>query len=116
MDLNEPLNTDQGTLVQAWQQMLPSMLSPGDSAQVLADNADPACLRVHINVAGHQMYSFDFQCIYQDTRELEVKLVDVERSGRSVDEHSDVIQELAEDYARHIHECAQQLQVVTNPS
>ncbi|WP_223067040.1 hypothetical protein [Paenibacillus caui] len=114
--MEKSLNVDQDTLVEAWQQQLPEMLGPGDSSVVQADLADPQSLLVHINVAGHQMYAFDFRCSYQDTRELEVTLVDAEKAGRSIDERGDAIQELAKDYARHIHECAQVLHSITNPS
>lgn len=110
----EQWNVDQNELVQAWQQQLPNLLNPGDSADVLADQRDPQGLRVHIDVAGHQMYSLDFSCSYVDPREVTVQLVDVERDGLHVDERSDVIQGLAKDYTRNIHECAQALQNITN--
>ena len=113
--MDKSLQVDQHTLVQAWQQQLPEMLGAGDSSIVQGDNANPQALCIHINVAGHQKYSFDFSCAYQDSRELKVSLTDVERDGRSVDEHTEIIQELADDYVRHIHECAQVLHSVTNP-
>ncbi|MNH87327.1 hypothetical protein D3C87_462490 [compost metagenome] len=114
--MNEPFNVDQNMLVNAWQQQLPEFLNSGDSAQVLADAKDPQSLRIHINAAGHQFYSFDFQCTYLDPREIKVSLVDVERGGDHVDERGDVIQDLAADYSRHLHECAQALHRITNQS
>ena len=77
--------------------------------------ADAASLRIHIETAGHTKYSMDFHCTYVDQREVAVQLIDVEADGISVDEHTQIIQDLAEDYVRHIHECAQALQEVTNP-
>ncbi|ANS76909.1 hypothetical protein AWM70_21915 [Paenibacillus yonginensis] len=114
--MDKPLQLDQHSLVQAWQQQLPEMIGPGDSTVVLADNANPQAINVHINAAGHQMYAFDFRCTYKDTRELDIALVDVEMAGRPIDEHSDAVQELINDYTRHIHECAQVLHNVTDPS
>lgn len=114
--MDKPLQIDQASLVEAWQQQLPEMLGSGDSTLVQPDGANPQAINVHINVAGHEMYSLDFRCSYEDNRELKVEMVDVEQAGRSCDEHSDTIQELASDYARHIHECAQVLHSVTDPS
>lgn len=113
--MNKVMNVDQHTLVNAWQKQLPEYLNPGDSVQVQADGADPQGLRIHINAAGHQLYSFDFQCSYMDPREVRVELVDVERDGQAIAENSQEIQELTGDYARHIHECAQALAPLTNP-
>ncbi|GIP23659.1 MULTISPECIES: hypothetical protein [Paenibacillus] len=114
--MNEPLKVDQNILVNAWQQQLPEFLNPGDSAQVQADAKEPQSLRIHIDAAGHQFYSFDFQCSYMDPREIKVSLVDVERDGDHVDVGRDVIQNMVEDYSRHLHECAQALHHITNPS
>ncbi|MNM95946.1 hypothetical protein D3C81_1084090 [compost metagenome] len=113
--MSEELQLDQNTLVNVWQQELPEYLNPGDSAQVQADAADPKGLRVHINAAGRQFYSFDFYCSYLDQRELQVNLVDVEQDGVTVDEGHDVIQEMTAHYVRNIHECGQALQRYTNP-
>ncbi|MNO37254.1 hypothetical protein D3C76_273350 [compost metagenome] len=113
--MNEELQIDQNTLVNAWQQELPVYLNPGDSAQVLADQADPRGLRVHINAAGRQFYSFDFHCSYSDQREVQVNLVDVEQDGVTIDEGHDLVQEMTAHYVRNIHECAQALQRITNP-
>ncbi len=114
--MNEELSLDQGSLVHAWRQQLPEYLNPGDSAQVEADLGNPQGLRIHINAAGHQFYSFDFECSYKDTREVAVALVDVERDGQTVNEQSDKIQEMTQDYVRHLHECAQALQRITKPN
>ncbi|HEY4391934.1 MAG TPA: hypothetical protein VGN02_11380 [Paenibacillus sp.] len=112
----EEFNVDQNTLVHAWQQQLPEFLGPGDSAEVLADDSDPQGLRVHINAAGHQFYSFDFSCTYMDPREVKVELVDVEKGGQTVNEQNERLQEMTGDYVRHLHECAQALHRITNPS
>lgn len=114
--MQEELSIDQNTLVQAWQQQLPQFLEPGDSAEVLADENDPQGIRVSINAAGRQFYSFDFYCTYMDPREVKVELVDVERDGETVNEQNDRLQELTGDYVRHLHECAQSLHRITNPS
>lgn len=37
----EHMNVDQNTLVDAWKKQLPEYLNPGDSAEVLADMANP---------------------------------------------------------------------------
>ncbi|WP_051217474.1 hypothetical protein [Paenibacillus assamensis] len=104
----------QDVLVQAWQQTLPTTLNPSDKATVNADEADPSGLRIHIDTAGRQQYSFDFACSYLDPREVRVQLIDVERDGQNVGEHTPVIQELAQNYVRQIHECAQTLQNITH--
>lgn len=114
MHNNEGLGIDQAQLVQAWQQTLPTMLDPTDKAIVLADEGVQNGLRIHIDAAGHQHYSFDFECAYVDPHEVRVQLVDVERDGRTVDERTEVIQELTQNYIRHIHECAQALQDITD--
>ena len=114
--MNQDFELNQGQLVDAWQSQLPAILNPSDQSQVVADASDPNSIRINISTAGRQAYSFDFQCTYQDEREVNVALVDVEKDGRSVDEHTNVIQELAGDYTRHIHECAQSLHDITNPS
>lgn len=113
--MNSELNVDQATLVNAWQERLPVVLKPGDHADVAADMANPHAVRIHIDAAGRQEYSFDFECRYVDSREVEVKLVDVERGGVVIDERNENIQGMASDYIRHIHECAQALQQITHP-
>jgi len=114
--MSQDFQLNQNQLVDAWQSKLPSVLHPSDRASVVADEADSNSIRINIGTAGRQAYSFDFQCTYKDAREVGVQLVDVERDGRSVDEHTEVIQNLAGDYTRHIHECAQSLHDVTDPS
>lgn len=93
---------------------MPIVLSQSDHAEVRADEAQENVLRVHIATAGHSNYSFDFKCTYVDSREVQVELIDVECDGVSVDERTNTIQTLADDYVRHIHECAQQLHAVTS--
>lgn len=114
--MEKELNINQATLVGAWQQQLPEMLGPGDSTIVQADAANPNAINVHINVAGHQMYAFDFRCSYQDTREVQVEMLDTRQAGRSCDVYTDTVQELAQDYTRHLHECAQVLHSITDPA
>ncbi|WP_136607599.1 hypothetical protein [Paenibacillus dokdonensis] len=114
--MNRDFQLNQNQLVHAWQSQLPQNLDPSDSAQVLADEANPYALRIHIDSAGRQLYSFDFQCSYMDTREVKVDLVDVERDGRTVDERTEIIQDMAQGYSRQIHECAQALHDVTHHS
>ncbi|MBJ9993563.1 MULTISPECIES: hypothetical protein [Paenibacillus] len=114
--MNRDFELNQNKLVQAWQSQLPQTLDSSDQAQVFADEANPQALRIHIDTAGRSNYSFDFQCSYVDTREVKVDLVDVEREGRTVDERTDVIQNMAQDYTRQIHECAQALHDLTHHS
>ncbi|MEF2966173.1 hypothetical protein V3851_10060 [Paenibacillus sp. M1] len=114
--MNEELSLDQSSLVHAWQQQLPEYLNPGDSVKVEADRGNPQGLRIHIDAEGRQYYSFDFECSYMDPREVRVELVDVERDGVTINERSEKIQELTEDYVRHLHECAQALHRITNPT
>ncbi|OZB89994.1 hypothetical protein [Paenibacillus sp. XY044] len=114
--MNRDFELNQNKLVQAWQSQLPQTLDTSDQAQVFADGANPQALRIHIDTAGRSKYSFDFQCSYVDTREVKVDLVDVERDGRTVDERTDVIQNMAQDYTRQIHECAQALHDLTHHS
>ncbi|OXM83340.1 hypothetical protein [Paenibacillus rigui] len=114
MAKTDTLTVDQQKLVQAWTESLPTVLNASDKAEVKADEADANVIWVHIATAGHSFYSFDFKCTYVDSREVKVELIDVERDGRNVDERTDTIQTMVDDYVRHIHECAQLLQAVTN--
>ncbi|AIQ71881.1 MULTISPECIES: hypothetical protein [Paenibacillus] len=113
--MDRSLEVDQHKLVSAWQERLPALMDDGDSFSVLADNGDPNSLLIHFNAAGHQGYSLDFRCKYVDSREVAVDLLDVEQSGLHIDERSDAVQQLAQQYSRQIHECAQALQNLTNP-
>lgn len=110
--MEEQLQMDPQELVQAWKHELPNFLNEGDSSEV-TEGANPQSLRIHIQVAGHSKYALDFLCTYMDTREVKVELADVEKDNRSVDEHTDVIQDLTKDYVRRIHECAQSLKELT---
>ncbi|AFH59142.1 hypothetical protein [Paenibacillus mucilaginosus] len=114
MSNNDKLQIDSKRLAEAWQNTLPRVLEESDRAEVKADEAEPNALRVRISTAGRTMYNFDFKCTYVDSREVKVELVDVERGGGSVDERTTVIQNLVDDYVRHLHECAQQLHSVTH--
>ncbi len=102
------LATEQSRRVEEWRNHFPGFLSAGDSVNLWADEADPKALRIHIDTA-HSKYSFDFKCTDVDGREVKVDFIDAEKDGQSVDEHNDIIQNLIEDYVRHIHECAQLL-------
>jgi hypothetical protein len=114
MSKHDELQMDQQQLVDAWQRTLPEYVNEADRVSVLADEADAQTLRITLDTAGHQMYSFDFKATYVDSREIKVTLIDVEKDGRSVDERTPIIQQLVEDYTRHIHECAQALHVLTH--
>ncbi|AIQ44553.1 hypothetical protein R70723_00430 [Paenibacillus sp. FSL R7-0273] len=113
--MNRDMQLDQNTLVSAWQERLPELMKDGDSFSLQGDAADPSSLLIHFNAAGHQAYSLDFRCTYVDSREVAVNLIDVEQSGRPADERNDAVQQLAQQYTRRIHECAQALQNLTNP-
>ncbi|RED53148.1 hypothetical protein DFP95_1269 [Cohnella lupini] len=115
MSSNDELSVPREDLAEAWQQTLPERLSGGDKAEVLADEADPRTLRVNIKTAGHQMLEFDFAVQYVDAREIDIQLTDVEKDGQSVDERTDIMQELIVDYRRHLHETAQALHHYTHP-
>ncbi|SDX54308.1 hypothetical protein [Paenibacillus sp. CF384] len=114
MSKHDELSIDQQQLTAAWQRTLPETIQPADRAEVLPDEADPKALRVTIHIAGHQMYTFDFKVTYVDSREIQTTLIDVEKDGRTVDERTDIIQQLVQDYTRHIHECAQALHGLTH--
>lgn len=113
--MDQQLELDQHNLVCAWQERLPTLMDDGDSFNIQADEADRNSLLIHFNAAGHQAYSLDFRCKYVDSREVAVNLLDVEQSGIHIDERSDAVQLLAQQYTRQIHECAQALQDLTNP-
>lgn len=101
-------------LFSAWKETLPQLLNEGDSVFIDFDEANSSRLRIHINAAGHSGYTFDFTCLYVDDREVKVEFIDMEKDGIHVDEHTEIIQTLIEDYIRHIHECAQTLQRITH--
>lgn len=111
---NNQLNIDQDRLVEAWKRTLPITLNESDSAEVKKDGQNPAALLVTIETAGRSKYVLDFKVTYVDDREVQVDFLDVEKDHRSVDEHTEIIQTLVEDYVRHIHECAQQLHELTS--
>lgn len=113
--MDQQLQLDQQQLVSAWQERLPSFMDHGESYAVQGDEADRKSLLIHFNAAGHQDYALDFRCTYVDSREVAVNLIDVEKAGRSTDEHNAAVQQLAQKYTRQIHECAQALKDVTNP-
>lgn len=114
MSNNDKLSIDQSRLVEEWKSALPNTLEKADQARIWADEADPEALRVHITTAGRTGYTFDFKVKYVDSREVKVELIDVEQGQQHIDERSDVIQTLIEDYVRHIHECAQSLKEFTH--
>lgn len=110
----DELQVDQQQLVDAWQRTLPNTMNKEDRCEVFADGADEKALRITIYSAGHSMHSFDFKVSYVDSREVSVELIDVETAGVSVDERTEKIQNLIQDYRRHIHECAQVLHELTH--
>ncbi|UJF33299.1 hypothetical protein [Paenibacillus hexagrammi] len=110
----DTLNISQTSLVEEWKKRLPEVLNSSDQARVWADEADSNALRVHITTAGHSMYTFDFKVTYVDSREVKVEVIDVEQEQKHIDERHGVVQNLLDDYVRHIHECAQILHQVTH--
>lgn len=111
---DQDLLVSQPTLVKAWKENLPLQLHQSDSFSVRGDAADSKTLNIHIDTAGRTKYSFDFKCTYLDDRSVRVDLIDAEKDDESVDEQTTIIQDLVEDYVRHIHECAQAVQYVTH--
>ncbi|WP_199623756.1 hypothetical protein [Paenibacillus alkalitolerans] len=109
------LSVDPQKLVEAWNEQLQLVISPSDKASVNPDEKDPDVLHIHITTAGRTQYTFDFKCTYVDQREVHVEFIDVDIDGIAVNEGTEVIQTLIEDYIRHIHECAQRLKGLTNP-
>ncbi|MBO9604744.1 MAG: hypothetical protein J7639_02270 [Paenibacillaceae bacterium] len=107
------MENEQERLAAAWRKMMPAVLHEGDEATVNADESDPSGLMITIRTAGHTGFSFDFRCRYVDDREVLVELVDADKYGRTIDERPERVQQLVEDYVRHIHECAQALQSIT---
>lgn len=105
---------NQARLVEAWKDSLPLQLEQTDSLNVRGDTAESKALHIHIDTAGRTKYSFDFKCTYLDDRSVRVDLVDVEKDAESVDERTEIIQDLVADYVRHIHECAQAVQSFTH--
>jgi hypothetical protein len=101
-------------LIEGWQERLPQCLNPSDEADIQPDGHDPNLLRIHIDTEGRSGYTFDFTVRYVDDREIEVGFVDVDQNGVAVDESSEQVQNLIEDYVRHLHECAQILQRLTH--
>ncbi|UUZ82554.1 hypothetical protein LJK88_00100 [Paenibacillus sp. P26] len=114
MSKTETLQIEGKALAEAWARTMPMVLNSSEKVEVKPDEAEANAVRVHIIVAGHSMYSFDFKCTYVDSREVDVELVDVERDNVSVDERTGIIQTMVDDYVRHIHECAQRLHAVTS--
>lgn len=110
----ESLAIDQTQLVKAWSDAMPTVLNLSDRVEVKADEADANALWVNIQTEGRSLYSFDFKCVYKDSREVKVEFIDVEQDGVHVNEQTEIIQTLIEDYVRHIHECAQRLHAVTH--
>lgn len=111
---DQQLAVNQSRLVAVWNKNLPVQLQRTDSVKVSGDMADPQALTIHIDTAGHTNYSFDFKCTYLDDRSVRVDLMDVEQDNETINEQITVVQDLVEDYVRHIHECAQALQSITH--
>lgn len=114
MAKSDELRIDPQQLADAWQRTLPRTMNVSDRCVVLRDEADDKALRVTIHSAGHTGYEFDFKVTYVDSREVKVELIDVEKDNVTVDERTDIIQQLIDDYKRHLHECAQALQQLTH--
>jgi hypothetical protein len=106
---------NQEELVAQWQHTLPIYLNASDRAEVTQDQVNPDWIRVHIDTAGRNLYSFHFCLFYQDSREIRVEFISAEKDHeRIVDTETEPVQDLIKDYIRHIHECAQALQKVTH--
>ena len=116
MSTSEVIDVDSSELLSAWQQTLPQTLNESDSVVIRLDGSNSQDLLIHIGTDGRSGYTFDFQCNYQDDREVKVLLIDVEKDGVHIDEHTETVQNLIEDYVRHIHECAQILHPLTKES
>ncbi|MBH5320497.1 hypothetical protein I6N90_22140 [Paenibacillus sp. GSMTC-2017] len=114
MAKSDELRIDPEKLAEAWQRTLPETLKGSDRCEVHRDEVDDKSLRVTIFAAGHQGYEVDFKVTYVDSREVKVELIDVEKDNVTVDERTDIIQQLIHDYKRHLHECAQALQQLTH--
>ncbi|WP_028609537.1 hypothetical protein [Paenibacillus harenae] len=114
MGKSDELQMNQENLADAWRQTLPEVMNKADRAKVQPDEADSKALRVTIDSAGHQALSFDFKVSYVDSREVRVELIDVQKDNAAVDERTDLLQQLIQDYTRHLHECAQTLQQLTH--
>ncbi|MBD2871664.1 hypothetical protein [Paenibacillus arenilitoris] len=114
MGKSDELQMNQDSLADAWRQTLPVVMNKADRTKVHPDEADAKALRVTIDTAGHQEYTFDFKVTYVDSREVKVDLIDVEKDNVSIDERGDIMQQLIQDYTRHLHECAQSLQQLTH--
>lgn len=110
----DELSVDQEQLAAAWRETLPRTMNVSDRCEVFKDEACDKSLRITIHSAGHQMYEFDFKVKYVDSREVQVELIDVEKDNVNVDERTDMIQQLIQDYKRHLHECAQALHGLTH--
>lgn len=109
----QAIKVDQN-LIDAWNQALPGILHSTDSADVKADSLDPHTLRIFIQTAGHTKYAFEFKCRYVDDREVNVHLMNAHKGIGCAEEATEVVEDLADDYIRHIHECAQALQSLTH--
>ena len=107
------LSIDQQSLAQAWQATLPNFLNTADECTVQTDAKFNDALLIHIANNGRSHYSADFRLQYVDDREVKVDLLDVEKGRVAADEQTEHVQELVEDYVRHIHECAQSLKGLT---
>lgn len=114
MSKSDKPSVNQAEIVKEWVRVMPTILQSADQTRVWADEGDADAIRVHIMTAGHSGYSFDFKVTYRDAREVNVELTDVQQGTTHIDERGDVVQTLIDDYVRHIHECAQALQQVTN--
>jgi hypothetical protein len=114
MGKSDELQMNQENLADAWRQTLPEVMNKADRAKVQPDESDSKALRVTIDTAGHQGLSFDFKVTYVDSREVKVELIDVEKDNTAIDERTDLMQQLIQDYTRHLHECAQSLQQLTH--
>ncbi|MDF2667964.1 MAG: hypothetical protein K0R67_270 [Paenibacillus sp.] len=113
MSKSDTLTLGQEQLREAWSRSLPTVMNSSDLVEVLPGPTEQS-LRIHIASVGRTKYSLDFSVTYMDSREVRVELVDVEKDDRSVDEHSEMVQRVIQQYVRQLHECAQALHNVTH--
>lgn len=109
----DPIRVDEN-LVKTWSDTLPNFFNSTDSVSVKADPLDPHAMQIFIQTAGRMAYGLQFKCVYVDDREVKVFFISAHKGNGCADEESEIVEELADDYIRHIHECAQALQTVTH--
>lgn len=114
MSSNDTLTIPQAELVEAWRDKLPELLETGFEAEIKPDDADPHAFWVEMRTSGHEELSLIFCVRYVDSREIDVRLSDVQQAGKSIDESGDSVQMLIANCRRQLHQCAQALHEYTH--